>query len=409
MKRLICFVLTLALLLAAGVTASATGGIQTRELFYRGISIYVNGAELVPRDVNGKSTEPFIIEGTTYLPVRALASALGLDVGWDGKTNTVTLSSGGEVSMGSGEAEKTEKTVTAEIYYRDVKIYLDGTELVPTDVNGKYAEPFLMGGSTYLPLRAVASALGLYVSWDEATDTITLSDRAPCIVRETLTTLSQSGAPTECTEKIYTYAPGMTIVESFTDGQPEFTETLGYDQAGRLVSSVITDPHAAVLCTETLSYDQAGALLSLVHDGTDGEYRKYWNYNADGSIATIYTYDSALGSSVHSTIDRYSYDENGRLVRLFVHEPWGNTYDTVYSYDESGRLVRESTTANEVVGVASGTTVIEYGYDDAGRLATKDTLTRHYEYTYSADGLPTGYTCSHIDGRLFILVIEYEA
>jgi hypothetical protein len=40
-----------------------------------------------------------MVDGTTYLPVRAVASALGLAVEWDGETNTVRL---GETGL-SGE------------------------------------------------------------------------------------------------------------------------------------------------------------------------------------------------------------------------------------------------------------------------------------------------------------------
>ena len=35
--------------------------------------------------------EPFIYNGTTYLPVRAVGEALGKQVGWDGKTKTVYI------------------------------------------------------------------------------------------------------------------------------------------------------------------------------------------------------------------------------------------------------------------------------------------------------------------------------
>ena len=63
----------------------------------------------------------------------------------------------------------------AELHYRDVKITLDGEPLVPTDVNGNSVEPFLMEGSTYLPLRAVAEALGLDVEWDATTETAVLT------------------------------------------------------------------------------------------------------------------------------------------------------------------------------------------------------------------------------------------
>ena len=47
-----------------------------------------------PKDANGNTVEPFIIDGTTYLPVRAVSNALGLNVGWDDATSTVSLGEG---------------------------------------------------------------------------------------------------------------------------------------------------------------------------------------------------------------------------------------------------------------------------------------------------------------------------
>jgi len=41
------------------------------------------------QDANGNYVEPFIIDGTTYLPVRGISNALNLGVGWDGENNTV--------------------------------------------------------------------------------------------------------------------------------------------------------------------------------------------------------------------------------------------------------------------------------------------------------------------------------
>ena len=64
----------------------------TAELFYNNIKISLNGQEVLPKDANGNYVEPFTINGTTYLPVRAVANALGIDVDWDGSTNTVILS-----------------------------------------------------------------------------------------------------------------------------------------------------------------------------------------------------------------------------------------------------------------------------------------------------------------------------
>jgi hypothetical protein len=44
-----------------------------------------------PRDANGASVEPFTVNGTTYLPVRAIAEALGMEVSWDNGAKTVYI------------------------------------------------------------------------------------------------------------------------------------------------------------------------------------------------------------------------------------------------------------------------------------------------------------------------------
>lgn len=93
-RKKLTFAIALLLLAAllAG-TAAATTGTITKELAYRDIKIRLNGETLTPRDGDGAAAEPFIIDGTTYLPLRAVASALGLDVDWDGATSTVILES----------------------------------------------------------------------------------------------------------------------------------------------------------------------------------------------------------------------------------------------------------------------------------------------------------------------------
>ena len=58
---------------------------------YKDIKITVDGKTIEPKDANGNPVEPFIADGSTYLPVRAVAEAVGYDVKWDGNTNTVIL------------------------------------------------------------------------------------------------------------------------------------------------------------------------------------------------------------------------------------------------------------------------------------------------------------------------------
>ncbi len=88
-------VICLVVLLLTCITVYATNGSKTAELFYRNIKITLNGQTLTPKDANGNVVEPFIIDGTTYLPLRAISAALGLNVDWDASTSTVKLSEKG--------------------------------------------------------------------------------------------------------------------------------------------------------------------------------------------------------------------------------------------------------------------------------------------------------------------------
>ncbi|NLB52239.1 MAG: copper amine oxidase N-terminal domain-containing protein [Syntrophomonadaceae bacterium] len=56
---------------------------------YNNIKIVVDGETIDPRDANGNVVEPFIVDGTTYLPVRPLCEAVGYNLKWDGSTQTV--------------------------------------------------------------------------------------------------------------------------------------------------------------------------------------------------------------------------------------------------------------------------------------------------------------------------------
>ena len=175
-RRILAFVMVLVLALGLCVPAMAATT-ETVEITYRAIKLKLNGEEIVPCDANGKTVEPFIMNsnGTTYLPLRAIGQALGLDVAWDGASNTITLTSGGQVITGSGAAGSTRGSKTADITYRDIKVYLDGVKLDLRNTAGVAIEPFIMGGTTYLPLRVIGQALGVQVGWDSATSTVSLT------------------------------------------------------------------------------------------------------------------------------------------------------------------------------------------------------------------------------------------
>jgi len=99
--------------------------------------------------------KPFLQERRTFLPVRFLSNALGVEdryIAWEDSTAKVTLISKNRVEMLIGQ-----KT-----------IFSNGT---PKEID---VAPLLKSaeGRTYLPARYVAEALGYDVVWDEATQTV---------------------------------------------------------------------------------------------------------------------------------------------------------------------------------------------------------------------------------------------
>ncbi|NLD87426.1 MAG: copper amine oxidase N-terminal domain-containing protein [Clostridiales bacterium] len=92
-KGFILGVVVTILVIALAATVFADPYKKEATCYYDGITVTLDDVVLELKDVNGNTVDPFTISGTTYLPVRALAGALGLDVDWDNDTKTVILTS----------------------------------------------------------------------------------------------------------------------------------------------------------------------------------------------------------------------------------------------------------------------------------------------------------------------------
>lgn len=79
-----------ATVLVGGVTYAANTT-TLYDVVTNGVKIVIDGKKINPTDANGKAVEPIIYNGTTYLPVRAVANALEKAVYWDGRNYTVYL------------------------------------------------------------------------------------------------------------------------------------------------------------------------------------------------------------------------------------------------------------------------------------------------------------------------------
>ena len=87
-------ILTAFILGAVSLSALASDGFFTVTI--HPIKIMVNGETFHPTDVNGNEVMTFSVNGTSYAPVRALAEAYGLEVGYDAETNTATVNGPGK-------------------------------------------------------------------------------------------------------------------------------------------------------------------------------------------------------------------------------------------------------------------------------------------------------------------------
>lgn len=177
MKRIVFFML---IIIAVYVNVTlASVGVINQTLYYTGITINIDNKIITPKDVAGNIVDPFIMDDTVYLPVRAISNAFEKEVLWDGVNYSVYISeSSGEKNVATYEEQ--EKKIYQEIKklnYNNIKIYINEELIEPKDANGNVVEPFIIDGTTYLPVRAVAEAFNKNVNWDGTTNTVLITTK----------------------------------------------------------------------------------------------------------------------------------------------------------------------------------------------------------------------------------------
>ena len=89
MKRKIVALCLAAVMAVAVVTpARAASPRATAINVAYGITLKFNNRVANLTDVNGKTVQPFVYQGTTYVPIRAVSELFGATVSYDGSTNT---------------------------------------------------------------------------------------------------------------------------------------------------------------------------------------------------------------------------------------------------------------------------------------------------------------------------------
>ncbi|KQX64878.1 copper amine oxidase N-terminal domain-containing protein [Paenibacillus sp. Root444D2] len=113
----------------------------------KGVFLYVNGEEPT-LEVN-----PFIKDGSTLVPFRAISESLKAEVTWNAEERSVTVTRGG---------------ITVKLFIDSTKATVDGKE-VTLEVPAAIVE-----GNTVVPVRFISEALKATVKWEEETKSVVI-------------------------------------------------------------------------------------------------------------------------------------------------------------------------------------------------------------------------------------------
>ena len=91
-KFLKVFGIVVALVTMCSVCVAACVQLERIDAYLNhGLNVVKDGQVLILKDANGKKLTPITYNDSTYLPVRAIANALGVQVDWDQETQSVLL------------------------------------------------------------------------------------------------------------------------------------------------------------------------------------------------------------------------------------------------------------------------------------------------------------------------------
>lgn len=151
-KNFIAAVCAFSLFMAPSVSFA-----KSIELTLGSNDIYVNDGTIEKKTVE---VAPFTENGRTLVPVRIVSENLGLNVGWDDLTKTVTI---------SGDALNIKLVIGSNIAYVN-------NEQVSLDVPAIEKD-----GRTLVPVRFISETLGKKVKWIASSNQILITDEKPLL------------------------------------------------------------------------------------------------------------------------------------------------------------------------------------------------------------------------------------
>ncbi len=123
------------------------------------------GSNVIKSEKDGAASEktidvaPYIVDGSTMIPLRGLVEEMGAEISWDGASKKITI-----------------KTADSEIVLQiwNYLVYVKNKEL--GEVRYTLLNfPVIKDSRTFIPVRFVSEQLGYNVAWDGATQTVTIT------------------------------------------------------------------------------------------------------------------------------------------------------------------------------------------------------------------------------------------
>jgi len=92
-QKTLFIILSVLLILSLSLNAASAAGklVDIKAQLNNEINVMLYGKKFEPKETDGSKLIPITYKGRTYLPLRAVAEAAGLEVIWDAKTNTAYL------------------------------------------------------------------------------------------------------------------------------------------------------------------------------------------------------------------------------------------------------------------------------------------------------------------------------
>jgi hypothetical protein len=99
-----------ACIMAFGITSYASGGVESIQAYLNhDFKFTLNNNAWVPKDSDGVVLTPVILNGTSYLPVKAVVEATGGEVQWNEATKTIAITSANGESVTTKQKEFTSE------------------------------------------------------------------------------------------------------------------------------------------------------------------------------------------------------------------------------------------------------------------------------------------------------------